>query len=87
MENDKTSETKDQKKFEWRIMNFNIHSFINGVALLLCTFSLLLITISLRPLAKWANYQTICVDQESVKAPISWAVRKCNGRSKVYQVK
>ncbi len=58
-----------------------------GIALLFCTFSLVLITITLSPLAKWATYQNTCVEQESQKAPIEWAVRKCNGRSKVYQVK
>ena len=58
-----------------------------GLLLLLCSISLALIFLTLRPLAKWANYQSICVEQESQKAPISWAVRKCNGRSKVYQVK
>ena len=57
------------------------------IAILLCAFCLAFIGLALRPLAKWADYQTICVEQESQKAPISWAVRKCNGRSKVYQVK
>ena len=57
------------------------------IAHFLTAFVLILAVISLRPIAKWANYQSICVEQESVKAPISWAVRKCNGRSKVYQVK
>ena len=71
---------KDQEKFDWR-------KALQGIALLLCAFSLAYIAVSLRPVAKWANYQSICVEQESVKAPISWAVRKCNGRSKVYQVK
>ena len=60
---------------------------LTGFALLLCAFSLALIAISLRPVAKWADYQSTCVENESQKAPIEWAVRKCNGRSKVYQVK
>tara|TARA_Y100001968_G_C18877470_1_gene490087 strand:+ start:54 stop:281 length:228 start_codon:yes stop_codon:yes gene_type:complete len=74
--------TETNKKNE-----FDLTKFFVGVALLLCSVCLALIVISLRPVAKWANYQSICVEQESVKAPISWAVRKCNGRSKVYQVK
>ena len=74
------TETKDNKKQDWI-------KIFTGFALLLCAFSLALIVVSLRPVARWANYQSICVEQESEKAPISWAVRKCNGRSKVYQVK
>ncbi len=74
------TDTKYKEKFDW------IKTF-TGLAILLCAFCLALIVVSLRPVAKWANYQAICVEQESVKAPISWAVRKCNGRSKVYQVK
>ncbi len=71
---------KDEKKFDWT-------KIFNGLGLLLCAFCLALMVVSMRPIAKWANYQSICVEQESEKAPISWAVRKCNGRSKVYQVK
>ncbi len=67
--------------------NFDWTTIFNGVVLLLCAFSLILIAISLRPIAQWANYQSTCVEKESQKAPIEWAVRKCNGRSKVYQVK
>ncbi len=73
-------ETTDKEKSDWT-------KIFTGIALLLCAFSLALVSVSMRPIAKWANYQSICVEQESVKAPISWAVRKCNGRSKVYQVK
>ncbi len=60
-----------------------------GVALFLCAFCLFFIALSFRPIAQWANNQNICVEQEIKKsnAPISWGVRKCNGRSKVYQVK
>ena len=68
-------------------MDINLQKLFIGFALLLSTVSLIFIAASLRPVAKWANYQSICVEQESIKAPISWAVRKCNGRSKVYQVK
>ena len=69
--------------------NFDWTKIVNGVALLLCAFCLAIIAFSLRPLSKWAINQNICVDQEVTKskAPISWGVRKCNGRSKVYQVK
>ncbi len=73
-------DTRDDEKFDYI-------KILTGFALFLCAICLALIVVSLRPVAKWANYQSICVEQESVKAPISWAVRKCNGRSKVYQVK
>ncbi|KGG15588.1 MULTISPECIES: hypothetical protein [unclassified Prochlorococcus] len=68
-------------------MKFDWIKIYLGFALMICALSFLLIALSLRPVAKWANYQTICVEQESIKSPIEWAVRKCNGRSKVYQVK
>ncbi len=72
--------TEAKGKFDWT-------RIVAGLALLLCALSLSVIALSLRPVAKWADFQSKCVEQESVKAPISWAVRKCNGRSKVYQVK
>ena len=46
-----------------------------------------IIAINLRPLKLWAEYQNICINEESINKTIPWAVRKCNGRSKVYQVK
>ena len=46
-----------------------------------------IIAINLRPLKLWADYQNICIKEESINKTIPWAVRKCNGRSKVYQVK
>ena len=46
-----------------------------------------IIAINLEPLKIWADYQNTCIKQESINKTISWAVRKCNGRSKVYQVK
>ena len=59
--------------------------------ILLFIFSLIiifsLIAINLRPLKIWADYQNICIREESINKTIPWAVRKCNGRSKVYQVK
>ena len=85
------SETKKNKYFNLKEMKFKFDDLITGITLLLCAlscaFSLALIAIRLGPIAEWANYQTICVEQESIKSPIEWAVRKCNGRSKVYQVK
>ena len=61
------------------------------ILLSLFIFSLIiifsLIAINLRPLTLWANYQNICIREESINKTIPWAVRKCNGRSKVYQVK
>ena len=69
--------------------NFYWLSILNGFTLFICALSLVFIAFSLNPLAKWANNQNICVQEEIAKsqAPISWGVRKCNGRSKVYQVK
>ena len=59
--------------------------------LLFFIFSLIvifsLIAINLRPLKTWAEYQNTCISEESINKTIPWAVRKCNGRSKVYQVK
>ena len=85
------SDTKKTNDFNLTEMKFKFNDLFTGLALLLCAFlcafSLALIAIRLGPIAKWANYQTICVEQESLKSPIEWAVRKCNGRSKVYQVK
>tara|TARA_Y100001968_G_scaffold289048_1_gene291777 strand:- start:730 stop:990 length:261 start_codon:yes stop_codon:yes gene_type:complete len=85
------SETNQAKNFNMTKMKFMFNDLFTGIALLLCAvlcaFSLALIALRLGPIAKWANYQTICVQQESIKSPIEWAVRKCNGRSKVYQVK
>ncbi|KGG12780.1 MULTISPECIES: hypothetical protein [Prochlorococcus] len=74
------ADLKEEAKLDWI-------KILSGFALVICAFCLALIVVSLRPLAKWANYQSICVEQQIEKAPISWAVRKCNGRSKVYQVK
>tara|TARA_Y100000589_G_scaffold322552_1_gene355640 strand:- start:662 stop:877 length:216 start_codon:yes stop_codon:yes gene_type:complete len=71
-------------------MNTKQINWIN-ILLLFFLFSMLvvfsIISISLRPLADWANYQNDCIYKESIDTTIPWAVRKCNGRSKVYQVK
>ena len=67
----------------------NINLFYTLI--LLFIFSLIIIfsiiALNLRPLTIWADYQNICIKEESFKKTIPWAVRKCNGRSKVYQVK
>jgi len=84
-------ENTKKKNIDSIDMKFNYNDIFTGIALMLCAFlcafSLALIAIRLGPIAKWAEYQTICIEQESIKSPIEWAVRKCNGRSKVYQVK
>ena len=69
--------------------NFDWIKLLNVIALMISALCLVFVTLSLRPIAQWANNQNICVEQEVRKsqAPISWGVRKCNGRSKVYQVK
>jgi len=71
---------KEKKQFDWKYIS-------NQIVLLVCALSLVFIAVSLLPVAKWAENQNTCVAQESLKSPIEWAVRKCNGRSKVYQVK
>ena len=85
------SETTKNKNFNMTQMKFKYSELFTGIALLLCAFlcafSLALIAIRLGAIAKWADYQTICIERESLKSPVEWAVRKCNGRSKVYQVK
>ena len=67
--------------------NINLINALITLFLLINVIIFSLIAINLRPLARWANYQTICIENESVDKTIPWAVRKCNGRSKVYQVK
>tara|TARA_Y100001968_G_C19124684_1_gene603644 strand:+ start:165 stop:380 length:216 start_codon:yes stop_codon:yes gene_type:complete len=57
------------------------------IFLILLIFIFSFIAFNLLPIMNWANYQTICIEQESIDKTIPWAVRKCNGRSKVYQVK
>tara|TARA_Y100000589_G_C26930551_1_gene538119 strand:+ start:136 stop:342 length:207 start_codon:yes stop_codon:yes gene_type:complete len=66
---------------------------INWLYLILTTFLVALIiilsfiAINLSPLKNWAEFQNYCIQEESINTTIPWAVRKCNGRSKVYQVK
>ena len=71
-------------------MNIKEINWINILLIFFIIFMLIIFTtisISLRPLANWANYQNDCIYKESIDKTIPWAVRKCNGRSKVYQVK
>ena len=70
----------NSKQINW--MNVLLTFFIISILVIFTTIS-----ISLRPLANWANYQNNCIYQESIDTTIPWAVRKCNGRSKVYEVK
>ena len=85
------NEKNNKSNLNPNVIKFRFNDLFTGISLFLCAFlcafSLALIALRLGPIAKWANYQSICVEQESIKAPIEWAVRKCNGRSKVYQVK
>ncbi len=76
------TETPNTKNIDWL-------RILNGIALLLSAIFLAWIALTLRPVSQWAHNQNICVEQEisKSKAPIAWGVRKCNGRSKVYQVK
>ncbi len=69
------------------LKNINPINALIALFLLITIIIFSFIAINLRPLARWANYQTTCIENESVDKTISWAVRKCNGRSKVYQVK
>tara|TARA_B100000900_G_C19932402_1_gene454188 strand:- start:178 stop:396 length:219 start_codon:yes stop_codon:yes gene_type:complete len=69
------------------IKNLNFNNVLLIICLVVMIFIFSLISFNLRPLARWANYQTICIEEESIDTNIPWAVRKCNGRSKVYQVK
>ena len=64
----------------------NFKVFIS-ICLILLILIFSIIALNLISLKNWANYQTICIEQESIDTTIPWAVRKCNGRSKVYQVK
>ena len=69
--------------------NTNINKIYTLLSLFIISLIIIfsLIAINLRPLKHWADYQNTCIEQESINKTIPWAVRKCNGRSKVYQVK
>jgi len=67
------------KNINW----FNIFiSFSLVIFLIIFSF----IGLSIRAISTWANYQNICISEESINTSTAWAVRKCNGRSKVYKV-
>ena len=71
-------------------MNFFDEKFFKvfiSICLILLILIFSFIAYNLSPLRTWANYQKTCVEEESIDTTIPWAVRKCNGRSKVYQVK
>ena len=70
----------NSKQINW--MNVLLTFFIISMLIIFTTIS-----ISLRPIANWAIYQNNCIYEESIDTTIPWAVRKCNGRSKVYEVK
>ena len=71
-------------------MNIYDEKFFKGfisICLILLILIFSFIAFNLSSLKNWVDYQTICIEQESIDTTIPWAVRKCNGRSKVYQVK
>ncbi len=69
------------------IFDEKIFKVFISICLILLIVIFSIIAFNLIALKNWANYQTICIEQESIDTTIPWAVRKCNGRSKVYQVK
>ena len=69
------------------IFDEKIFKVLISICLILLILIFSIIASNLISLKKWANYQTLCIEQESIDTTIPWAVRKCNGRSKVYQVK
>ncbi len=69
------------------IFDEKIFKVFISICLILLILIFSIIAFNLISLKNWANYQTFCIEQESIDTTIPWAVRKCNGRSKVYQVK
>ena len=69
------------------IFDEKIFKVFISICLMLLILIFSIIAFNLISLKKWANYQNICIEQESIDTTIPWAVRKCNGRSKVYKVK
>ena len=67
--------------------NINLIYTLLSLFIISLIIILSLIAINLRSLTLWADYQNTCIREESINKTIPWAVRKCNGRSKVYQVK
>tara|TARA_B100000902_G_C27204611_1_gene860921 strand:- start:499 stop:717 length:219 start_codon:yes stop_codon:yes gene_type:complete len=70
----------ENKGFDWFKLFIVIISSVFAV-------TIIFLTVSFKSVSTWANYQNICIQNESMKSPVEWSVRKCNGRSKVYQVK
>ncbi len=69
------------------IKNFEFSKVILTIFLTALTIIFSIFALNIMSLGRWAKYQNTCIEQESLKSTIPWAVRKCNGRSKVYQVK
>ncbi len=69
------------------IKSINIFNLILSIFMIILIVIFSIIAINLSSLKRWADYQNICINQESIDKTVPWAVRKCNGRSKVYQVK
>lgn len=69
------------------IFDEKFFKYFISICLILLILIFSIIAFNLISLKNWANYQNICIEQESIDTTIPWAVRKCNGRSKVYQVK
>ena len=69
------------------IKSINWINIIIVLSLMALTIIFSFLAWNIRTFAIWANYQNICIEKESVNTSIPWAVRKCNGRSKVYEVK
>jgi len=69
------------------IKNLEFSKIIIIILLTALTIIFSIFVFNTMSLGKWAKYQNTCIEKESLKSTIPWAVRKCNGRSKVYQVK
>ncbi len=81
---------QNDKHLKEQRMNIKQINWINVILIFFAISMIIIFTtisISLKALADWANYQNSCIYKESIDTTIPWAVRKCNGRSKVYQVK
>tara|TARA_B100000579_G_C22709840_1_gene793979 strand:+ start:835 stop:1050 length:216 start_codon:yes stop_codon:yes gene_type:complete len=69
------------------IKNINIIYLILSIFMISLIIIFSFIAVNLKPLKIWADYQNVCIKEEGKDTSIPWAVRKCNGRSKVYQIK
>ena len=79
-ENDSMSKIQ----FSWLNDKSNVVLFFICFFLSLCCLFLGLIAIRMTDISQWANYQSICIEEISKTYPTEYAVRKCNGRSKIY---